>query len=29
MSPAPVDAEADGFVTRPWSGFETIEEGPR
>ena len=28
MRPAPLDAEARGFVTRPWGGFETIEEGP-
>ena len=28
MRPAPLDAEAHGFVTRPWGGFETIEEGP-
>jgi len=28
MKPASLDAEAHGFVTRPWGGFETIEEGP-
>jgi mannose-1-phosphate guanylyltransferase/mannose-6-phosphate isomerase len=28
MRPAAPDAEARGFVTRPWGGFETIEEGP-
>jgi len=28
MRPAPLDAEAQGFVARPWGGFETIEEGP-
>jgi mannose-6-phosphate isomerase len=28
MRRAPLDAEAHGFVTRPWGGFETIEEGP-
>ena len=28
MKPAPLDAAAHGFVTRPWGGFETIEEGP-
>ena len=28
MRPAPLNAEAHGFVTRPWGGFETIEEGP-
>ena len=28
MRPTALDAEAPGFVTRPWGGFETIEEGP-
>jgi mannose-6-phosphate isomerase-like protein (cupin superfamily) len=28
MRPTPLDTEARGFVTRPWGGFETIEEGP-
>jgi mannose-1-phosphate guanylyltransferase/mannose-6-phosphate isomerase len=28
MRPAPLETEARGFVTRPWGGYETIEEGP-
>lgn len=28
MTPAAEGAEAQGFVTRPWGGYETLEEGP-